>query len=228
MKKILFPLIALLLFATSCELDNFDGPNASIRGAIYDEETNEPIEQDIISGTQIDYIELGFENPVTQYMVFKVDGTYQNDLFFAADYSIRPNRGNFVPVSIDTIKIKKGKNELDFRVKPYIRIKNASIVKKGNKIVATFNIQQTVTNKVNKIGLFAHREPTVGQPMKLVGVEKTLGSTTSEEVQYELEIDLEANSNTLKAGQQYYFRVGAIITATDAKYNYAKAVRIDI
>lgn len=228
MKKRFHILLSFALLVSSCALDNFDGPNASISGSIKDKETGELIEQDIVSGTQIDYIEFGFKNPVTQYMLFKVNGTYQNDLMFAGEYSIRPNRGNFAPIPLDTIVIKKGKNQVDFTVTPYIRIKNATIKKENNKIVATFNIQQTITNKVNKIGLFAHREPNVGQAMKMVGVEKAIGAVTNEETLYSVEIDLTANSSTLRPGKSYYFRVGALITATDAKYNYAKAIRIDI
>ena len=65
----------LTLFAvTSCdllEIDNYDGPNATIEGKILDIETGELVEQDIIDGAQIEFIEHGFENPETQYMVIR-------------------------------------------------------------------------------------------------------------------------------------------------------------
>ena len=51
----------LTLFAvTSCdllEIDNYDGPNATIEGKILDIETGELVEQDIIDGAQIEFIE---------------------------------------------------------------------------------------------------------------------------------------------------------------------------
>ena len=68
----------------SCELDNFDGPDAIIKGSFYDNETGKLIEQDIINGTKIKYIELGWTNPEIQQMVVKCDGSYQNKLMFSA------------------------------------------------------------------------------------------------------------------------------------------------
>ena len=65
MKRVIF-LIALLagaLLATSCELDNYDGPDASISGGIYDVQTGELIPQDIIQGSVIEYTEDGYGNP---------------------------------------------------------------------------------------------------------------------------------------------------------------------
>ena len=44
-----------------------------------DIETGELVEQDIIDGAQIEFIEHGFENPETQYMVIKNNGTYRNN-----------------------------------------------------------------------------------------------------------------------------------------------------
>ena len=43
-----------------------------------------------------------------------------------------------------------------------------------------------------------------------------------------LEIDLPSNITFLKPGGKYYFRVGALIDAAQAKLNYAPAVRIEI
>lgn len=219
-----------ILFFASCDLfklDNYDGPNATISGGIYDQETRELIQQDIINGMQIEYIEHGFDNPHTQYMIVKVDGTYRNDIMFANTYTIRPVRGNFTAVEEEEIVVK-GNTIHDFYVQPYIRIKNAKIEKEGAKIVATFNIQQTVPNNVKRIGLFAHPETNVGYPINTVNSVQEINSSTIEGTQYRLEIDLNAHTDKLKIGKQYYFRVGALIDAGEAKYNYAPAVRITI
>lgn len=226
MKRIKLYLIGLLglLSATSCELDNYDGPDSSLSGGIYDIETNELIQQDIINGAKIEYIEHGYENPELQNMIFKVDGTYQNDLMFAGTYTIAAVRGNFVPTEPFDIKVK-GDTKQDFKVQPYIRIKNAKIEKIGNKIVATFNMQQTVTNKVVKTGLYVHIQPTVGEPMCSVKKELLLNSVINESKEYSIELDLSVEK-ALLAGQQYYFRIGALIDASEAKFNYAPAVRI--
>ncbi len=229
MKKIELYIILLLdiLLIGSCTLDNYDAPNAKFYGSILDNETNEPIEQDIISGSQIEYTEHGFDNPTVQYMTFKTDGTFRNNLMFAGTYTFTPVRGNFVPVEPKEIEIQ-GDTKYDFVAQPYIRVKNASIQIIGTKVVATFNLQQTVTNNVSRIGLYAHLEPSVGQPMRVVAAEKNINAVTNESTLYTLEIDLPSNVTKLVPGKQYFFRIGALITASEAKYNYAPAVRLSI
>lgn len=219
-----------ILLLAGCELekiDNYDGPNASIYGGIYDIETNDLIQQDIIRGTQIEYVENHYQNPETQYLVIKNDGTYRNNMMFANTYSIRPVRGNFIDVPKIGIEVK-GETKIDFKVLPYIRIKNAKIEKVGNKIIATFNVKQNVPNNVKKIGLFAHAEPNVGEPLNMISVQMPLDMVTFETTTYTLQIDLDENKSKLMPGEKYYFRVGALIDAPEAKFNYVAAVRITL
>lgn len=214
----------------SCELDqldNYDGPDSTISGGIYDRETGELVEQDIINGMQIEYVEHGFDNPQTQYMVVKNDGTYRNDLMFSGTYTIQPVRGNFVPVEAQEIQVS-GDTEQNFEVQPYIRVRNVEIEKQEGKVVATFNLEQTVTNPVRRIGLFTHEQVNVGEPLNLVSSVVNVNAVTNDVTRYRLEINLEAHTGQLQSGKEYYFRVGAQIDAPEAKYNYAPAVRITI
>ena len=229
MKKIkfYFATIIILVIAGSCEIDNYDGPNAAFYGTIIDNVTQGPIEQDIINGAQIEYIEQGFANPKSQYLIIKTDGTFRNNQMFAGTYSIRPVKTNFVPVGSQEIEIN-GETKLDFLVQPYIRVNDVTIQKSGTKIVATFKIQQTVTDDVIKIGLYAHPEPSVGEPMNTVKTEQDINAVTDENTVYTLEIDLTSSSSVLKPGKQYFFRVGALIDAPESMFNYDTAVRIAI
>ena len=59
--NMIWMMVSLIAFM-SCELDNYDMPNAALFGSIVDAETGELLEQDIINGTQIEYIELGFDD----------------------------------------------------------------------------------------------------------------------------------------------------------------------
>ena len=228
--RLYIAIFSSLAFLSSCELnelDNYPAPNATISGGIYDKDTKELVEQDIIRGSQIEYVEQGFTNPENQYMVIKNDGTFQNKLMFANTYTMQLVRGNFVNVEKQEVVVS-GDTKLDFQVQPYIRIKNASIVKQGNKVVATFNIEQTVGNNVSRIGLFAHQEPNVGDPLHFVAVRRDINAVTNAATLYTLEIDLQANQGSLKAGKAYYFRIGALINAQEAKFNYAPAIRITL
>ena len=194
----------LTLFAvTSCdllEIDNYDGPNATIEGKILDIETGELVEQDIIDGAQIEFIEHGFENPETQYMVIKNNGTYRNNVMFAGSYTMSLMRGNFVSVK-DQEVVVKGNTVYDFRVQPYIRIKNASIQKNGSKVVAKFRLEKTVDQEVAEVALYGHREPNVGEPLKEFVVKQGVDNSY---LGNEFTLELDLKHENIKSGTQYY------------------------
>ena len=223
--KLYISLLISLFVVASCELDNYDTPNAKIYGGIYDNVTGELVPQDIISGSRIEYIELGYEVPTTQYLIFKSDGSYRNDLMFSGKYAIGPGTaGNFVAPAKDTIDLASGETKLDFTVQPFVRIKNCTITKIGTEIVATFTIEQTTTDKVRYINLFASREPTLGGSFSQVSKRSEIDVVTVPTTVYTLKIDLPTNTSLLIPGKPFYFRVGAQSRASGAKYNYAPEI----
>ncbi|MFC4874728.1 DUF3823 domain-containing protein [Negadavirga shengliensis] len=233
MKKInsIFYLLAVAM-NLSCEIDNYDQPNAELYGTFIDEGTNQPLAQDIVNGTVIELIELGWvENPtnVTQTLVSMGDGTYRNSQIFSGEYLVRAVRGNFHEIpAIESMEIK-GRTKLDFLVTPYLRIVDPVIERVGSTVTATFRIEQTSTQDVARIGLYVHPNPNVGNPMTLTSrVESNINRLTDPEENFTLSIDLDANSNTLQQGKPYYFRIGALSSAGSAKFNYGPAVRITI
>lgn len=221
------PALLLLLGAGGCSVDNYPAPDSQLYGTFLDIDTNEPVEQDIIRGSTIEFIEHGYASQTKQTMIVKSDGTYRNNLIFSNTYTITPVRGNFVPMTAQEVAVQ-GETLLDFKVQPYIRVKEASIEKVGTKVVARFKLQQTVINNVRKIGLYAHQEPSVGEPMRVALAEQEINGVIDPNKVYQVEIDLPSNSNVLKAGSPYFFRAGAIIDAPESKFNYAKAVRITL
>jgi hypothetical protein len=228
--QILIFLLCGVLCFNSCELDNYEGPTGSISGALIDSETGELVQGDIISGTQIEYMELDYDtvNPPIQRLVVKVDGTYRNDMMFQGRYTILPlTRGNFVPQT-DTLTIDIGGATIqNFEVLPYIRIKDASITIDGTKITATFKLEQTVEDKIKYIGLFGHSSPAVGEPLQFGKKRKTLNKVADPDTEYELVMDVRSDKDFEK-GKAYFFRIGALISAGEAEYNYAPAVRLTI
>ncbi len=227
---ILFSALLAVSSVCSCTLDNFDGPDASIEGAFYDDETGELVQQEIVNGTKIRYEENGWDNPEQQTMVVRNDGTYRNTKMFSGHYDFYFQECNFIPpVRLIGHEIKKGNNRLDFKVQPYIRIRGAVIRREGDKIVAKFHIQPTVSGyQVESIGLFAHSDYAVGAELSTVKVQASLNTVIDGIATYTLEIDLGANKDKLKSGHDYYFRVGAKIKTAGARYNYAKAVKLTI
>lgn len=231
MKKIKYTLLALLLpvagLLSSCELDNYEGPDSELTGRFIDKDTRELVQQDLIRGTVIKITEHGYDPVVPQYLRAQTDGSYADKLLFANTYTIVPERGNFVPLEPQDIQIK-GKTTHDFLVLPYIRVKDVIIVKNGSKVVATFKLQQNVRNTISKIGLYAHPNPIPGEPVRMAAAEQILNAVADPNQVYTLELDLATNSQRLPAGKPYYFRVGALINVSEAKFNYAPAQRLNL
>ncbi|MRG43886.1 DUF3823 domain-containing protein [Chitinophaga sp. SYP-B3965] len=224
MKKLSYILLISALAASSCKKDNYDGPTAGLSGNFFDVATKALVEQDIIRGTQIEIQEKGYVVP--QYLIVKNDGTYSNTLLFAATYTVKPIRTNFIALEAQEVTLN-GQTTLDFNVTPYIRVTNASIVKSGTKVIATFKLQQNVINNVNKIGLYAHEDFRVGEPMRQAETERDLNAVSDPNATYTLEMDI-PTKDQLKTGKSYYFRIGARIDIGEARFNYAPTVKIDL
>ncbi|MEL7589607.1 MAG: DUF3823 domain-containing protein [Prolixibacteraceae bacterium] len=226
-KIIIFAIIAFASF--SCEVDNYGVPDAELYGTVLDAETNEAVPGDIVNGTVIQLIEHGWvtdQTNVTQTLVVQNDGNYRNSMIFPAKYKVTLANGNFIPVSpIDTFEIK-GRTELNFKVTPYLRIRNAAITKGANKITATFKIEQKTTDPVVRIALFCHPNASVGSTVNIVKTETNLNSSTNPDTSYTLEIGL-PNANLI-GGRSYHFRIGALSSAPGARYNYSETVSIQM
>ncbi|TNJ44918.1 DUF3823 domain-containing protein [Tamlana fucoidanivorans] len=226
MKKIRYIILLMLSIGvfTSCELDNFDGPDAGLYGSVIDEQTGQLVEQDIIRGGEIEIYEQAYENATPQRLIYKVDGTYKNSKLFSGLYKIIPIRTNFR--TLDTIVLDiQGQTKLDLIVTPYIRIKDYSIEKNGTIVTAKFKLEQTGVSNVSKIGLYAGADKHVGEPMRLVKAEQDINNIVDPSQEYEISIDTSAEID-LKEGKTYFFRIGALYDTANARFNYAPAVEI--
>lgn len=228
---------ALALTACSMfEIDNYDGPNASFNGGIKDIKTGELVETDIQNGSRMQFQELGYPAGLLN-RVIKQNGEFRDDLFFAGRYSINFNGCNFYPFIVDEIEIKKGNNTKDFQVTPYIRVQNVKIVKDGNTIRATFNLEAGKEEvRLNNVRLYVHTDIYVGDQVtytpptthtthaKSFSPTKDMSQNPTEV--YELTIDLTDATNAayFKYDRNYYFRVGAMASVSGVgtiRRNYA-------
>ena len=225
--------IALLFisvgFLSSCELDEMEGPDAGLYGSIIDVKTGELVEQDIIRGGELELREAGFKNVTPQFMNYKVDGTFKDSKLFGSMYKVLPIRTNFQP--IDTLEVNiNGQTQLDLEVTPYLRIKNPVITKSGTIVTATFGVEQTGLGNVSKIGLYAGADANVGEPTRLVRAEQTINERVAPlkpSVIYSISIDI-SKEQDLTGGKLYFFRIGALYDVPNARFNYAKAVEVQL
>lgn len=230
-KYITLYFVASLIFSFySCEKDNMDGPNATFAGELRDKKTGELIPQESSDGSRIYYIELGWDNPPVQNVIVKSDGTFKNSMMFSGNYQVILDKGNYAALDTMEIKIKPGNNYKVFEVTPHLRILEQSITKTPDGFVkAKFKLEQVTSPKVSRIGLFAHSHIDVSGKLNDVNNIVTLDRHINKNgEEFELTIDLKANSSKLVPGKSYYFRIGAQSHANESKYNYGKSVKIDI
>lgn len=235
MKKISIAFVIGLLAVTACTKDNYDAPDAKIHGRFLDAATGELVGTDIQNGNSIKVIEQGFEgHSQTQTWNVKNTGEYRNDLVFAATYDVTLADGNFFPMKEELV-VKKGDNEHDFKVTPYLRVINPSITKNGNIVTATFSLEAGRSDvKVSSVRLFAFSDMWVGNNVcynPTGGTDRQdLGGISVDGTKYTLTIDTSANKASFKyTNKNYYFRIGALASVSGVgtvRHNYSPLVVI--
>lgn len=218
----LFIVAVAILALSSCDLfkiDNYEGPNASFNGGIRDVKTGELVETDIQNGSRLQFQELGYPTGLLTRVVMQ-NGEFRDDLFFAGSYSIDFNACNFYPFFVDEVVVKKGNNTMDFQVTPYIRVRNANIVKEGNTIKATFSLEAGKEEvRLSNVCLYVHTDIYVGDQVTTFTPGGTDYSQSfspakviNESETYTLTLDLtdETNKKYFQYERNYYFRIGAM------------------
>ena len=227
MRTLYFLSAIALLLLSACKLDNYPAPDSSFQGSIQDSSTGEPVQSDIVNGTLLYYYEQGYTGLHSGYI--RNDGTFHIGQMFAGNYKIIPVQTNFEPV--DTLKINvSGPTEYTFKVDPYIRISNVNIISSGStKVSATFTVETVNKERgVMKTGLFVHPEPNVGAYLCVESRELTIGGMKMDNpTTYTIIFDY-SESQYIKPGRKYWFRVGALSDAPSARYNYAPAVDLEL
>ncbi|MFY0626736.1 MAG: DUF3823 domain-containing protein [Reichenbachiella sp.] len=242
-----YTLVVVVLggFLSSCdllEIDNFDGPNATLMGSIIDADTGELVLQDIVRGTQIQIFEDGWDPVSPQNLEIKTDGTYHDSRLFSNTYTVIPISTNFHAVDTLFGFDISGSTTLDFTVTPYIRVKDVTMELIGDIVTANFRIEQTIdsiavndsTNApvfVRKVGLYGHRDPNVGEPMQLGKEEENVNAIMVRDVNDTFTLEFDTSRDADFVGDNInlvYFRIGAILDMPDARYNYAPTVEFDL
>lgn len=223
MKKLLYIIPCLLLMMTSCELfqlDNLEGPDATVAGKFIDSSTGDNVQMEYTSSAgQMNVIQLGWDYEAVQYWLCKFDGTYRNDRIFAGDYRIESTRLNVFPFS-EEISLAKGDNlDQDFTVTPYCRIVDPVITYVGGKIRATFSVEMgnpAVLNTISQVKLCASTDKFVGNLFNLVGndpgAKRSSGLTPGTTITLEIDPALPANDAQFHYTRNHYVRIAALAT----------------
>ncbi|MBW8327555.1 MAG: DUF3823 domain-containing protein [Prolixibacteraceae bacterium] len=162
MKKIFYSILICLAAVSfhSCEIDNYDEPQETIKGRVVDAVTGELVLTDQGSeGTRVRLRELSWkETKVPDNFDFfcMKEGIFQNTKVFRGHYNVRID-GAFIPLvrltsTGDTIADEskyidiKGVTEVEFKVQPFLKVEwiGTPTVSNG-KITATVKVTRAVS-----------------------------------------------------------------------------------
>lgn len=130
-------IVICCMLAVSCEIDNYDAPDATIQGTFYDH-NGQPLQlnhgAEYIRMREVSW-ETGDPDVYigSRFLRVQQDGTYRNTKQFAGEYRMFPYQGNFFPYwdANDPVKDGDDAGELvkisgvttkDFIVTPYLTI----------------------------------------------------------------------------------------------------------
>lgn len=149
MKKAFYILFLLTALLYGCgDIDNYDAPDASLKGKLIDLATkgsgNEKlIPCQAVSGAKIALYEGNFLLP-TRFSV-KTDGSFEGAMIFKGDYMVVPE-GPFIVTSADSVHthIPVG-NDLDFYLEPFLRLEitDAYLDFAGTAVTVKFKIAKS-------------------------------------------------------------------------------------
>ena len=239
---------------TSCEwfeLDNTEQHNATVSGKIIDSATGETVQTEINgNGSSIRFVELGWTdkdgNAVESFQSWAVknNGTYRNNLVWAADYRLETIESNYYPLTQE-FKLEKGDNVVDFTVTPYLRFLSHEIKYDAatKKIVATATVQvsdPSKTTKLNEIRLCCYTDCFVGQTLNnckndkgAVATNVTMDANGKATVTVEIDTQAAANATEFKYERTHYVRLAGLATGsgvnTSSRYNFTPtySIRLD-
>ncbi|MDR3260294.1 MAG: DUF3823 domain-containing protein [Tannerella sp.] len=239
----------------ACETDNLEGPNASIKGTIYDH-NNKPLQTEQGSGNmKIRYIELSWKEEVVspRDLNVKIDGTYENSKMFAGTYLMHPYQGGFYPpdsAEMKTVEIK-GTATVDFQVTPYLEVEwvNEPVIvhirekehpNYANNPSANYpegdyfqaSAKFSLVGKTGKTHpgvqygrFFVSNTHFAADNNKLAEYSRELSFNNADA---EKIITFTADQPVKYTGMTFYFRIGFKCNDADKKYNYTSVKEIKV
>ncbi len=228
-KVIIFNIIVGISLLFSCKLDNYDPPTMTIEGKVVDQVTGENLYTQQPSGIKVRLLEEGYTNPIPYDFWAMSDGTFRCTKVFAAKYKVFVLEGPFEDSSVEQLMVDvTSKNQnIEFRVEPYARLKNVNITVEGSTIKATYNIEQTTSDKEPVRSLLLVHE-SVHLHQTTVGVKRSEINDLTTLTPEEIEAKTFNDQITGLAPGTYYARVGVLTNNYLNRYNYSQILKVII
>lgn len=141
-KNSIYLILGLVATLAGCNYDNYDDPDALLKGRIVYEGLPIGVRTD---GPQLELWQDGFEVREVIPVYIAQDGTFSASLFGGEYKLVRKNGGPWVSQLDDTLVVNvKGVTELDVPVTPFFTISGERFQRVDQTIVATFQLDQIV------------------------------------------------------------------------------------
>ncbi len=216
MKKIFFMIAACLAVFSSCSVDNYDEPDASLFGGIYDAETQELVPTESPNGARVQIYQGDSKQPTNFWC--KPDGSFENTRVFAGKYRITV-QGPFVVSSVSEQQIDIPASNVKIVVEPYLRI-TAEAALNGSTLDVDYTVRQSKESvgKVSQVQILYGN--TIG--LSVTASKKRLTVNTSERPVGETHHVCIADIDT---SEPVYVRVAARTSET-SYYNYSALQKV--
>lgn len=232
--------ISIIAVGSSCKkIDNYDAPNATLKGSVVDATTGAGIQTEQGSGTRIKLLEISYSaNPTPYYVSSMQDGTFVNTKLFA-NKDIMSAEGPFVPMvqtdatgktivdESQTIDLK-GTTTVTFKVHPFLRVEwvGAPVFNPDGTITAQVkftrgtddpNFQQNISD----VYLFVNATKYVGNNNYDNRYSQQLSySGTAGNDAVGTTVTLTTKGGAMPGKRSYFVRVGARVSYGLNYYNY--------
>ncbi|MEJ1240295.1 DUF3823 domain-containing protein [Chryseolinea sp. T2] len=217
--------VMLLSACFNTDIDNYDGPNASIEGQVIDNVTGEGIQTEQPNGFRVRLIESGYVNVIPIDFWGKADGSFRNTQLFKNDYRVIPIEGPFVMPDTARITIS-GATEVSFTVTPFATVHASTPRVVGKNVVVDYTLTKpgSVSQKLTRSVTVVAKVPAVSNAVNDANVSHDLGG-----LDYAA-IAATTFSDTLKnlPSGKHFVRVGTRTDNSQGKYNYSKVFEVNI
>lgn len=221
MKVICTLCLSLVLLLSSCDIDNFEDPQLTLRGRIVDSQTDKLVESGGINAGTVVRL---YEGNSTQPLVYNTlpDGTFFNSRVFPGAYTYTA-QGPFKLVHADPQSLRIDQDaELEIKVVPHVRLTQPEVQVNGTTLTVKLKYEKVTQQKLMQLALmwskFPHPNISTSGPgtIRLETVE-TENLTTGERV-YTI--------TGLAPKTKYYIRTGARTANPGNYYNYSSQVEL--
>ncbi|MBD8390473.1 DUF3823 domain-containing protein [Dysgonomonas sp. BGC7] len=238
MKNLIYITIILSILFLRCSQDNYDAPDAGVKGAIIDMTTKgsgqeKTIPVQTVSGAKIALYEEGYVQPT--YFSIKGDGTFEGAMIFSGNYKLVP-QGPFFVTDQDTIRTSiPTSGDIKFYLEPFLRINinDAYLSFSGNDITVKFIISKSsnpTTGRLSTYRVVWANTPLLDKNTQVVTVDGSRNfkeiSVSADKEADNLDKELSVTVSGVDPGKPVYVRVAACVTGT-THYNYSEPFEVE-